>query len=364
MWCSAARTPRARAAPGRVSGVSARACSSSSPARLPPAARPRRRRGGLEPAGDALVGPAAASARWRTRSSGSATGRQPPVQRAPAPARRRAVDGRGVEGMGELEPVALDAQQPALLRGDEAVRRGGLLDHLDGRVRERGGDEQCAPRVRVEAGDAAGHELAQAVGHRQRSARLERRRRAERAGDLEREERVAARRLGDLQQRRARERVAELRLDQPPHRLEAERTEPRAREALGPSARSRPSGSGGASGVRTVAARRRGGRPGAAPRRRAPARSPRRATGRRRPPRPPARSARRARAASAGRRRPRSGPAARPARSRRTSATSSASRCGAGQRGRWSSAMPSIRSARPTNDSRASACSATQRSTR
>ena len=200
---------------------------------LPRAARPRRGRGVLEPARHALVGLLGAEREvaHALLRVGDVV-RQAAVQRAPAPARRRAVDGGGVERVREGDPIARDVEQPALLGGHEAGGRRRLLDDLDGRVPQGGGHQQRLARVMRQPGDPARHELAQAVGHRQAGARLERRRRAERAGDLEREQRVAAGRLGDLQQRRPREGVAELPLDQPPHGREPERAEPHAREVL------------------------------------------------------------------------------------------------------------------------------------
>ena len=136
--------------------------------------------------------------------------------------------------MPEHEPPALQAEQPALLRRDEAGGGGRALDQLDGRVRQRGRGEQRGACVRREAGDPALDDLPQALRHRQRRAGFERRGRAEGTRDLQREQRVAARRLGDALQDRPPVAVAEPRLDQAAHRLGVERPEPGADEPFRP----------------------------------------------------------------------------------------------------------------------------------
>ena len=173
--CSAASTPRRRAAPGVLSrrqracllqelGADSQAPRARARAAAPSSARRPPRRAA-----------SAASARWRTRSSGSATSserRRCSARRRPLAAAR--VDRRGVERVGERDAAAIHAQQPRVLGRCQAAGRRRQLDELGRGVPQRRGDEQRALRPRGQRGDAAHHELAQALGHRERSPGLER----------------------------------------------------------------------------------------------------------------------------------------------------------------------------------------------
>ena len=191
----------------------------------PGAARPRVRRGHLERRGDRVVG-----ARRREREvAGPLLGvrdqlREPPVDRAPAAGRGRGVDGGAVQRVRERHPVAVDPQQPGVL-GDRQAGRGRRPRHeLDGRVRQRGHDQQRLPPGRRQRRDAAGDRLLQADRDGERAAG--RGSRPERSRDLEREQRVAARDPLDPHEIRPPVPVPQAPVQQEAEGAEAERPEP------------------------------------------------------------------------------------------------------------------------------------------
>ena len=160
--------------------------------------------------------------------------REPPVDRAAAAGRGRGVDGGSVQRVREPHAVATDPQQPGVLGDCQAVRGGGQCCELDGGVRQRGDDQQRLASARRQRRDTLGDRLPQAGRDRERAAGLKRGSRSERARNLEREQRVAARGLFDPQQRRPPVAVPQAALDQGAERAEAERAEPDPLEALAP----------------------------------------------------------------------------------------------------------------------------------
>ena len=147
--------------------------------------------------------------------------RDPQVNLPPLLAEILVEDGRE-QRMGEANrpAVALDH-----VRDDRRVQRlrrnARPLEHgLRGRAERRGERERLA-RGRREAGDPRAHELLERLGNRQRLNRIDVR--VERAGQLQREERIPARRLVDPEQCLARKDLPSRSRRRPVERADAQR---------------------------------------------------------------------------------------------------------------------------------------------
>src|SRR5215218_10040735 len=101
-------------------------------------------------------------------------------------------------------------------------------------MRQRGGGEQRPPSLERKGCNAVGDELSKAVWNRKRSPRLERGGRAERARDLEGEQRVAAGQPCNPNESRPLMRVAEPLLEHCAQIAEAQGPEAHASEAPRP----------------------------------------------------------------------------------------------------------------------------------
>ena len=73
--------------------------------------------------------------------------RETSVDDAPTRPRSGLIDGRRIQRVGEGDPVAINANQAALLGGCQTTRGRRLFDEPDGRARERRGSEQGLTRL-------------------------------------------------------------------------------------------------------------------------------------------------------------------------------------------------------------------------
>jgi hypothetical protein len=200
---------------------------------IPRAARASAGGGVLERGGDRLIG-----RRRREREVADALLRvldelgQPGVQLAPPAAGRRRVDRRRIQRMREPHAVTGDPQEPGVLGREQTLGGRRALHQARTRLRERGGRQQRPAGGARNGRDARGDQLPQAVRDGQRSAGRQRRRRAERARDLERIQRVAAGGSRDPAQDRSRVRSPESRLENRPQRAGAEAVQAHAPQAL------------------------------------------------------------------------------------------------------------------------------------
>ncbi|HEY8777099.1 MAG TPA: hypothetical protein VIM33_11550 [Gaiellaceae bacterium] len=109
--------------------------------------------------------------------------------------------------MDELDPpVHLDAHEPRLLRRHELDR----IDRLRVRPRQGRGAQQRVARHGRKGPDACPDECVEALWDRNAAREVVLAAAVELARDLDRVERVAARRLGDPHERRPRKRAPEL----------------------------------------------------------------------------------------------------------------------------------------------------------
>ena len=129
----------------------------------------------------------------------------------------------------EADPVAVDLDDAGLDRRNEtrlAIDPGGRLDDRRRRMSMRRRSEQEVTALGRERLESCLNELVERLGHRQQLPRLDDRVAAfQRAGDLEREERIAPRRLVDLRQKRARHGEVEVLADDRVQRPEVERSD-------------------------------------------------------------------------------------------------------------------------------------------
>ena len=155
------------------------------------------------------------------------------VQRAPLRRARALARGGAEQRMRGANVLAVDAQQPGVDRRLDAVRaRGGhQLADLDVAAQRDG--EQDPALALGQRGDPRAEDVLDGLGDDQLAADRRRAARGERAPQLEREQRVAERRVRHAPQQRARHAHAEPPGEQPARRVEVERAdvEPRERAA-------------------------------------------------------------------------------------------------------------------------------------
>ena len=157
----------------------------------------------------------------------------PAIRRVNAPplVARLRIEGRREQRVGEPNRPVLALDH---VRGDgrvERVRRDArpLQERLRRRAQRRDERERLA-RGRRKRGDPRAHELVERLGNRQRLERVDVG--VERAGQLQREERIAARPLVDAEQRLPREGPAEPVAQEPVDRADAERSHRQPPDAL------------------------------------------------------------------------------------------------------------------------------------
>ena len=253
MWCSAALTDLREAAWRSRAGVSDWASSRSSPAvpRATVSGRRRRhllmhrrlRRRARTPRGlDGAHAPRHRPPGWRGGDAANGGGRTAPRRRPP----RRTADGRNERGRARREGVRPSRRPPALLpmrRSRRRQRSGGSAagTRQAGRFVRR----QATPRLAVSPARAG-------VGNRERHSWFDRHVGAERSGNLEGEQRIAAGGGCDAAQHRLGEAGSDLAFDQHDQGVAIERSEDRAVVLSSPNARRNPSGSTSSAGRRTV----------------------------------------------------------------------------------------------------------------
>ena len=215
-------------------GVSRRACSASSTAscRAPRAAAAIAAAATV--GGERGVGPAGGEREMlgaQLRIADRAGERL--VQRAPLGRVRALARGGAEQRVRGAHVLAVDAQQPGVDRRLDAVRAGGGHQLADLDVAAQRGGEQDPALAVGQRGDARAEDVLHGLGDDQLGADRRPAARGERAPELEREQRVAERRVRHAPQQRARDAHAEPPGEQPARGVEVERAdvEPRERPA-------------------------------------------------------------------------------------------------------------------------------------